>query len=140
MPGLGARAAAAAGVLLVLVHLWLMAGSLRRTRAELEEREKIRRLVSITLQNFSDPRLLSEKEFWSLINRQEPMEDSWGTPYRLEKRVSAGKDEFFWRSAGADLAFGTADDLEVQVPYVDGPPREFLPPPADLAPPAMDAK
>lgn len=140
MAAVAARVAAAAGLLLIVFHLWLMAGSLKRVRAELEEKEKIRRLVTITLQNFADRRLLNEKEFWSLINRQEPMEDAWGTPYRLVKIELAGGEEVFWRSAGADRAFGTGDDLEVQVPYVDGPPREFAPLPAEQAPPAIDAK
>lgn len=120
-------------------HLWLMASSLGQARRELEETGKIRRLVTVTLQNFSDPKLLTEKEFWKQINREQPMLDSWGMPYRLDAREVAGVSEFFWRSAGADRVMGSGDDLVVQVPFVEGG-RDLGPAGPETGAPVLDAK
>lgn len=134
-----AQAAATAGVVLVVTHLWLMASSLGQARREIEETGKIRRLVTVTLQNFSDPKLLTEREFWKQIGREQPMLDSWGTPYRLDAREVAGASEFFWRSAGTDRVMGSGDDLVVQVPFVDGG-RDLGPAGPEMGAPVLDAK
>lgn len=135
-----AQSAAAVGCLLIGAHLWLMAGSLLGAMAEREETEKLRKLATITLQQFSDPNALSEKEFWKSIGRAEPMVDSWGSPYRLERRDSLGKPEFFWRSPGPDGRLGTPDDLEVQVPFVEGKTPDWSTLEKDHGFPAIDAK
>ena len=117
-----------------------MMASLQRARAELAEAEKLRKLATITLQQFSDPNALSEKEFWKSIGRAEPMVDSWGSPYRLERRDSAGKPEFFWRSPGPDGRFGSPDDIEMQVPFVEGKAQDWSTLEKDHGFPAIDAK
>lgn len=135
---LSARIAALAGALLVVFHLYLMFLSLREARESLVVTEKMRRLATIVIQNFPDRKGLSDEAFWKIISRPgDPMLDPWGSAFRLETRA---KNEFFWRSAGADRRAGTADDLEVKVPFVDGPPPDLGPPEGYTGFPATDAK
>jgi|GEM_PF-4683490 len=134
---LNVRIAAAGSVLLILFHLFLMFSSLKEARESLVVNEKMRRLATITIQNFSDRKGLSDEAFWKIISRPgDPMLDSWGGAFWLERR---GR-EFFWRSSGADRLRSTRDDLEVKVPFVDGPPPDLGPPEGYTGFPATDAK
>jgi hypothetical protein len=135
---LSVRIAAAAGALLILVHLFLMFDSLRDARNNLLVTEKMRRLATIVIQNFPDRKGLSDEAFWKIIGRPgDPMRDHWGGVFRLEPR---GKNEFVWCSNGPDQLPGTRDDLEQKVPFVDGPPPDLGPPEGYTGFPAMDAK
>jgi len=134
---LSVRIAALIGGLLVLAHLFLMFTSLRDEREGILAIEKMRKLASIAIQNFPDRKVLSDRTFWKSLGREgDPIKDSWETGFRLEHRGGG----FFWKSAGADRAFGTRDDLEVKVPFVDGPAPDLGPPEGYTGFPAMDAK
>lgn len=113
---------------------------MNRARSVLAETQKLRRLATISLQNFSDINGLNEKEFWKLIQREAPMVDSWGSPYRLAKRQRDGKIEAYWVSAGPDLAVGTPDDVQVKVPFREGPPLNLSWPESDSDPTVLNAR
>ena len=135
---LSARIAAAAALLLILAHLFLMFASLKDARQNLLTIGKMRRLATIVIQNFPDRKGLSDEAFWKIISRPgDPMRDSWEGAFRLESRA---QNEFVWRSNGADRLPGTKDDLEVKVPFVDGPASDFNAPEVNIGFPARDAK
>lgn len=134
---LSVRLAAVSGCLLLLAHLFLMFTSFREAREGIAAIEKMRKLATIVIQNFPDRNALSDESFWKSLGREgEPIKDSWDMGFRLEPRGRS----FFWKSAGADRVFGTRDDLEVTVPFVDGPAPDLGPPEGYTGFPATDAK
>jgi hypothetical protein len=112
--------------------------------AGLTERAKLRRLSTLTIQNFPARDLESPDLFWKSIQREgNPMRDSWGVEYRLSISGDAASREYTWASAGPDQRFGTADDILVKVPYPTGAGQvpDFLPGEgSNSAPLSNDAK
>jgi len=137
---LSARIAAAAAFVLIAAHLFLMAISLQDARESVLDTQKMRKLATLVIQNFPDRQNISESAFWKVIGRPgEPMLDSRGNAFQLKPRLKTGREEYFWRSAGADRLLGTRDDLEVQVPFANGPQPDLIPPDATGSP-ALDAR
>ncbi|MGZ3650925.1 MAG: hypothetical protein ACXVB9_00610 [Bdellovibrionota bacterium] len=125
-----ARLAALMALALSLGTLWLMFASQRSAYQAIEVRAGLRKLAALTIRNFPERDLDSPDLFWKSIGREDsPMRDVWGTVYQVSSRTEAGKKTFFWASAGPDRRFGTGDDIEVEVPYPNGPSTQ-----SDLAP------
>ncbi len=83
-------------------------------RQKFATREELKRLSKVTLQIFSRGRPPAGEEFWRSVGLEKPIQDPWGTPFRL---TTPEPERFEWRSAGPDRFFDTADDLELKVPY-----------------------
>lgn len=129
----------AVAILLTGAHLFWMYRSYSRATEVIEANTSLRRLATLTVQHFPDHRPTAEA-FWKLIGRAEPISDKWGTEFQLESRDQDGKPAFFWRSAGADRLWGTRDDLELGVPFAEGPGPDLGPPEGNTGSPAIDAK
>lgn len=112
-------------LLLTLLHVWLVVGSMVNERREITTRDDLRRLSKVTLQFFSKRVPPSAESFWRSIGRAEPLEDPWGTPYRLDL---PSPDEFRWSSAGPDRKHQSADDLVSRIPFGDGGGIDFTQP------------
>lgn len=76
------------------------------------------RLAALTIQNFPDKAMLRANSFWKSLGRDRPILDLWGSAYELQS-LEGGK-RLFWCSAGPDKAWGTIDDIRVEIPYTEG--------------------
>lgn len=130
---------AAASLALVALHLGLMFASLAQAKKHVEANQKMRKLATLTIQNFPDRLHLTHESFWTALGRTgSPMLDPWGSAFQLEAR---GKNSFAWHSSGADRQHGTGDDLEMQVPFASGPAESDIGfPEAPMGAPVIDAK
>lgn len=131
---------------IVFIPLWKsysMGKVFIQEKAIVETRQSLRRLSTLTISQYPEsfpPKVEANKEFWSKIGRTDPMRDYWGTEYRLLARQEKGRVEFFWRSAGPDGMWQTADDVEFQIPF---PAHGFLGPSEEdygSGTPALDAR
>lgn len=121
---------------LTAAQIWAGAHGLIERKRRFEANDDLGRLIRVSLKFFGDGRPPSTEEFWKAVGMAKPLLDPWGTPYRLESSESIA---FLWRSAGPDRLYGTADDLQVRVPF-GAEQIPGLPDPAfeDPTPPSRD--
>lgn len=81
------------------------ARDLKNQRHTVAAKEDLRRFVRATQKL---PTLPAADQLWAKFGLSAPLRDPWGLPYRFEPK---GAESFLWRSAGADGAYGTGDDL-----------------------------
>lgn len=130
-------------ILYLFAVLTLTAGNLflmgRAFQGEMEAngvRYSLRRLAVLTAESFPQGNASSEA-LWRLLGRDGPVLDPWGGAFALETRRIGDHTVFFWRSAGPDGAWGSADDLEQLVTFREG---EGSQPPPERPDSALDAK
>ncbi len=105
-------------IAITVSHVVWFVYDLRQAKEVQRVQVGLRRLAALSVRNFPDRNLNDADLFWKAIGREKPMRDPWGTEFRVEGKEGR---RYFWRSAGPDGRWDTADDLAVEIPFVDSP-------------------